>query len=203
MISILLLFAIACNRPSNKKELKNIASNESVGSSEIKKDIPAKADATKWKADAANSKINFSVKGPFGTVNGNLKGLKSTIIFDEKDLSSSFIEASVDAGTIDTDNNLRDKDIKKEKFLNTQEHSVISFRSDKIEKSGNSYKATGKLNLKGTEKQVVIPFDFIPKENGGLFKGSFAINRNDYNVGKEGGSLGKTITINLEVPVTK
>lgn len=199
-IFVLLFAIISCNNPSDKKEPKNIASNEAV---EIKKDIPAKADVTKWKADVANAKINFSVKGPFGTVDGDLKGLKSTIIFDENDLGSSFIQASVDAETINTDNNLRDKDIKKTKYLNTAEHSLISFRSEKIEKKGNGYTAIGELTLKGNKKQVSIPFDFIPKENGGTFKGSFAINRNDFNIGKEGGSVGKTITINLEVPVTK
>lgn len=207
-ISILILVFIitGCNRFSDKpdkKELKNIAGKEDVETPETDKDIPAKADATKWKADATKAKVNFKIKGPFGTVEGDLKGLKATIIFDEKDIASSFIEASVDANTIDTDNNLRDKDLKKQKFLHTNDHPVISFRSSSIEKEENSYKAIGDLALKGIKKQVTIPFDFIPKENDGIFKGSFIIDRNNFNIGKEGGTVGKTITVYLEVPVTK
>jgi polyisoprenoid-binding protein YceI len=206
IIIILICIITGCNRLSDKpdkKDLKHIAGTEDVDTSERNIDISTKADITKWKADEDQAKINFKIKGPFGTVNGNLKGLKATIIFDEKDLASSFIEASVDANTIDTDNNLRDKDLKKEKFLHIKGHPVINFRSSMIEKKENSYKVTGDLTLKGIKKQVAIPFDFIPKENGGIFKGSFTIDRNNFNIGKEGGTVGKTITVFLEVPVTK
>jgi hypothetical protein len=50
---------------------------------------------------------------------------------------------------------------------------------------------------------VEIPFTFTPNGGGGEFKGQFTIKREDYNIGKTGGSIGDMISITLEVPVKK
>ena len=160
--------------------------------------------AGNWTADTAKAKISFSVKGPFGTVHGDFTGLKATIKFDEKDLGGSSIEASVDAKTVSTGIGMRNHDLRsKEEWLNTDKFPTISFRSEKIEKGGNGYKALGKLTLKGVTKPVEIPFTFTGNGSTGLFKGQFTIKREDYKVGKTGGSVGSDITISIEVPVKK
>ena len=52
-----------------------------------------------WVADTQKAKVQFIAKGPFGKVNGHFSGFKSEIIFDENNLSSSSIRASVDVKT--------------------------------------------------------------------------------------------------------
>jgi polyisoprenoid-binding protein YceI len=157
-----------------------------------------------WNVDASKAKITFTVKGPFGTVHGSFSGLKSTIKFDEKDLSASSISASVDAKTVSTGVGLRNSDLRnKEEWLKTDKYPLISFKSTKIEKTATGYKVLGNLTLKATTKPIEIPFTFTPAGNAGVFKGQFTINREDYHVGKNGGSVGSIITINLEVPVKK
>jgi len=157
-----------------------------------------------WKSDAANAKISFTIKGPFGTVNGKFTGLKTEIRFDEKNVSGSSISASIDAQTVSTGVGLRNRDLrKKEEWFNTDKYPLISFRSKKTEKSGTSYKVLGELTIKGITKPVEIPFTFTSKGNDGVFKGKFLIKREDYNLGKPGGSVGSEVTITLEVPVKK
>jgi len=157
-----------------------------------------------WKSDAANAKITFSVKGPFGTVNGSFTGLKTEIMFNEKDLPGSSIKASIDPKTVSTGIGLRNRDLrKKEEWFNTDKFPQITFHSKKIEKTDNGYKALGELTIKGIAKPAVIPFTFTSKGETGLFKGQFTVKREDYNLGKPGGSVGSVITINLEVPVKK
>jgi polyisoprenoid-binding protein YceI len=198
----ILLFIISCKDSAGKK---SIAKNDEV-SIETKKDIPAspgKSNVTKWNADASAAQIKFSVKGPFGTVHGNLSGLKSTILFDKDNLAASSIRASTDPKSISTGIKLRNSDLQKEKYLNSDNYPSISFHSDKIQKSGTGYKAIGDLTIKGVTKRVEIPFSFSEKGNAGVFKGSFTIQRQDYGVGKSGGSIGSTVSIDLEVPVTK
>jgi polyisoprenoid-binding protein YceI len=166
--------------------------------------FPAKKNIVqKWNADVANAKINFSVKGPFGTVHGSLSGLNSTLLFDKDQLTASSIRASVDGKSISTGIRLRNKDLQKEKYLNTEKYPLFIFQSDKIERFGNSYKATGGLMIKGVTKKIELPFTFLEKGNSGVFKGGFTIQRQDYGIGNSGGSIGSTITIDLEVPVTK
>jgi polyisoprenoid-binding protein YceI len=160
--------------------------------------------AGNWNIDLANAKISFTVKGPFGTVHGNFTGLKATIKFDEKDLSGSSISANVDAKTVSTGIGLRNHDLRtEEEWLNTDKYPQITFISKKIEKTTTGYNATGELTLKGVTKALEIPFTFTNKADDGLFKGQFSIKREDYGVGKEGGSVGSIITIVLEVPVKK
>ena len=101
----------------------------------------------KWNADASAARITFSVKGIFGMVHGNLTGLKSTIMFDEADLGSSSFSASVDTKSISTGIKLRNSDLQKEKYFNSDKYPSISFRSDKIQASGKAYKAIGGLTI--------------------------------------------------------
>ena len=98
---------------------------------------------------------------------------------------------------------MRNNHLQKEEYFNSDKYPSISFQSDKIQKNGTGYKAIGNLTIKGVTKPVEIPFSFSAKGNAGVFKGSFTILRADYGVGSSGGSIGKTITIDLEVPVTK
>lgn len=157
-----------------------------------------------WTADASKAKITFTVKGPFGTVNGSFTGLKTTIRFDEKDLAGSSITASIDPKTVNSGSGLRNSDLKnKEVWLNTDKFGEISFHSKKIEKTSAGFKASGDLTLKGVTKPVEIPFTFSSNGNTGLFKGKFTIKREDFHVGKPGGSVGNDVTIGLEVPVKK
>lgn len=155
-----------------------------------------------WKVDTANAKVNFTVHGPFGTVHGSFTGLMATINFNEKNLSGSTIEASIDAKTVNTGISLRNSDLRnKEEWLNTDKYPRISFKSKKIEKTDKGFKVVGDLTIKGITKPAEIPFTFTNKESSGVFTGQFTVTRSDYNIGKPGGSVGAVITIILTIPV--
>ena len=166
--------------------------------------ITTLAFAGTWNVDTAKAKINFSVKGPFGTVHGSFSGLKSTIKFDEKDLSGSSVAATIDVKTISTGIGMRNHDLRsQEKWFNADKFPEISFKSNKIEKTEKGFKAAGELTMKGVTKPEVILFTFSGNGSSGVFKGGFEVNREEFNVGKKGGSVGSIITVTLEVPVKK
>jgi len=160
--------------------------------------------AGNWNVDTTNAKVSFNVKGPFGTVNGSFTGLEATIHFDPNDLAGSTIQASIDAKTVSSGVGLRNHHLRsEEEWLNTDKFPRIAFKSQKIEKGASGYKAIGNLTLKGISKPVEIAFTFTPNGNAGLFKGEFSIKREDFNLGKPGGSVGDIITLHLEVPAKK
>jgi len=180
--------------------------SSTAGSSTAESPTAEGSTAQTWTADASKARVLFTVKGPFpfGTVHGSFSGLQATIRFDEKDLPGSAVSASIDAKTVSTGIGLRNSDLRnKEEWLNTDKYPRISFKSSKIEKAPKDFKAIGELTLKGTTRPAEIPFSFTASGHAGVFKGRFAINREDYKVGKPGGSVGSTITIELEVPVSK
>jgi len=171
-----------------------------------KKNIPPsteKSIAKKWNAKVSAAQIMFSVKGPLGTVHGKLNGLRSIIVFDKDNLAAASISARVDSKSISTGIKLRNSDLQKEKYLDSDKYPSISFQSDKIKKSETGYIAIGNLTIKGVAKHIEIPFTFSEKGKDGVFKGSFTLQRQDYGIGKSGGSIGSTVTVDLEVPVTK
>jgi polyisoprenoid-binding protein YceI len=160
--------------------------------------------ATNWTVDTANAKVGFSVKGPFGTVNGTFSGLEAVIQFDPNNLAGCSIRASIDAKTVNSGIGMRNHHLQsEEQYLNTDKYPRIMYKSSKIEKTGAGYKATGELTIKNVTKPVEIPFTFAPNGNAGVFKGSFTFKREDFNIGKSGGSIGDMITITLDVPVKK
>jgi len=166
--------------------------------------LPASLFTGNWNADTANAKITFTIKGPFGIVDGSFTGLKATFQFDPNDLPGSYIKATIDPETVSTGDWLRNYHLRSEdQFLNTSKYPLLGFTSTKIEKTSTGFKAFGNLSLKGVTKPIEIPFTFSSSGNNGFFKGQFAIERMDYNIGKEGGTVGNTINISIAVPVTK
>ena len=190
LLLLLVSWTDSAERPGNIKndELSTVAGKDTV---------------KKWNSNASTAQTKFSISGPFGAVHGTLGGLKSTILFDENNLAASSVSASVDSKSISTGIGMRNRDLQKEKYLNSENYPSLSFRSDKIQKSGTGYIAIGSLTIKGVTTRIEIPFTFSEKGNAGVFKGGFTIKRQDYGVGNSGGSIGSTVTIDLEVPVTK
>jgi polyisoprenoid-binding protein YceI len=159
--------------------------------------------AENWKVKSGESKINFTVKGPFGTVHGSFSGLKANIDFDEKHPEKGTLSASVEVKTINTGIGLRNSDLKKEKYFDAEKYPEISFKSKSIQKSDKGFKAEGTLTMKDVSKLVIIPFTFTENGSEGVFKGDFEINREDFHIGSKGGSIGEKVSVHLEVPASK
>src|SRR6201992_4071566 len=138
------------------------------------------SDTGNWNADAENAKVEFSIKGPFGTVHGDFKGLKATIQFDVKNPEAGSITASIDAKTVSSGNGLRNHHLRtEEQFFNTDKYPTISFKSKKMDKKADGFVALGDLTIKGVTQPVTIPFTFSPNGSSGIFKGTFTIKRED------------------------
>lgn len=153
------------------------------------------ATGTSWKVDDKKYNVAFTAE----EADGVIKGLKSTIVFDENNLEESSFKASLDVNTINTGNGMKNKHAKAEKWLNAEKYPTINFASSQITKSDKGYIAKGKLTVKGITKEINLPFTFTKKGKTGIFKGSFSIKRQDYNITEDG--IGDNIKITIDVPV--
>lgn len=138
--------------------------------------------------DKNHSSIGFRVKH-MGLVDvpGFFRDFTGTINYDAKDVTKSSVEfnakvTSVDTGVANRDNHLRTAD-----FFEIEKYPDMSFKSTKIEKSGNQWMITGNLTMKGVTKQVSFPFNiagFIPGERGTRMGATAetTINRTDFGV---------------------
>jgi polyisoprenoid-binding protein YceI len=140
------------------------------------------------------STLSFKI-GNFGfDVSGSFTGFKGAINFDPQNIASSSFDVTVDASTVNTDNNLRDEHLRGASYFDVKNYPTIHFVSAKITSSGSSFTAYGKLTIKGKSKDISIPFTATPGTDEYLFKGSFKINRKDFGVGGT-----STISNELEV----
>ena len=154
--------------------------------------------AQQWKPVTAG--VTFKIKMLGSTINGKFRGFSGVLKFDANDLNNASLVGSVEASTLDTDNNIRNRHLKeKEDFFNVAKYPSIKMKSTKIEKIGNDFVGYFDLTIKETTKNVKIPFTFKQEGNNATFLGSTTINRREWAVG--GGTLGMSEDVTFTILV--
>ena len=154
-------------------------------------DSAATAEASEWQLDPAHSAAQFSVKHMMvSTVRGQFHKVSGTVNLDEKDVTKSTVEVTIDAASIDTREPKRDGHLKSPDFFDVAKHPNITFKSTKVEKAGkNKLKVTGDLTMRGETHPVVLavegPTAPIKSPMGGLARGVTAtgkVNRKQWGL---------------------
>ena len=150
------------------------------------------------------SSISFAIKNFGFSVKGSLTGLRGKISFDPKDLSHAAFDVSVDASTINTDNEMRDGHLKKEDYFDVEHYPGIRFVSTGVSTAGKdgSYVVSGKLTIKKQTRDLSFPFNVAPLGNDYIFSGTFTINRKDFDIGGSS-TISNSLTVSLTVLAKK
>ncbi|MFB1479940.1 YceI family protein [Corallococcus sp. RDP092CA] len=179
---------------------------------------PSFAFASTWELDSSHSSAQFAVKHMMvSTVRGAFSNVKGTIHLDDKDITKSTIEATIDAKTINTNEPKRDEHLRSPDFFDVEKFPTITFKSTKIAKAGkDKLNVTGDLTLHGVTKPVVLAVEGPTPETkdawGNVRRGATAttkIKRSDFgltwNKALEAGgvAVGDDITITLDLETTK
>jgi len=143
----------------------------------------------------ADDSVTFTIKHFGIPAKGELKGLKGIIKYDPQNPANSSFNVSVDVNTINTGVDMRDNDLQKETYFNAAKYPTINFVSTSVNSAGVS----GNLTIKGTTRQITMPFTSTPEGNGYLFEGKFSINRKDFGVGGTSFTLGDNVDVLLKV----
>lgn len=150
------------------------------------------------------SELKFRIANLGFNVDGSFSGIDGSILFDPQNINASRFEVSVAAGTVNTDNNLRDEHLKEEGYFDIKNYPLIKLVSEKITpgKGSNAYVFSGRLTIKGQSKTISFPFTATAVANGYLFKGSFKINRKDFGVGGTS-TIANELEVNINVNARK
>ncbi len=147
------------------------------------------------------SAIKFTIKNFGFSTFGSFSGVKGKIQFDEANISTASFIVSVDAASINTDNDTRDKHLLKEDYFYVEKYPVINFASVSVKKDEKAgfFLMTGNLSIKGITKQISFPFTETAQKNGFLFSGTFNINRRDFGVGGSSMVMSDNLQVLLSV----
>jgi polyisoprenoid-binding protein YceI len=109
--------------------------------------------------DRSHSVLDFTI-GFMGLtkVRGTFNNFTATILFDEVKPERSSVTLSIDAASIDTNSEWRDKDLQGAPWFDVAKHPKIVFQSKRIERKGeNRYVVHGDLTIKGVTRAIAIP----------------------------------------------
>lgn len=166
--------------------------------------------ADTYKVDPVHSSVVFSIKHN-GVTNfyGAFKEISGTVAFDAADPSKSAVELTVPVESVDTRSDKRDQHLKSPDFFNAKQFPAITFKSNKIEGSGESYKISGDLTIHGVTKPITVDFKRGADGKGGGGKtvgggeAHFTIKRSDYDMKFMVGPLGDDVNIILSLEGAK
>jgi polyisoprenoid-binding protein YceI len=118
-----------------------------------------------WSVDKAHSHVGFAVKHlMISTVRGGFSDYDVTINFDENNPSNLSFNGTIQAASINTENEKRDNHLQSADFFDAANYPTLTFASKKTEKvSDGMYRMTGDLTIHGTTKEVVLDVEgFTP-----------------------------------------
>ncbi len=169
------------------------------------KEIAAGPIAT-WQPDKGG-RLGFTVSVNGEQAAGRFERWSSKIAFDPERLDESSIRASIDLGSVTTGDGERDSMLAGGDFFATSSHPQAVFTSTKIRSiSGNRYRASGMLTLKGVSRPVSLDFTLNIKGDNATTSGSATLSRGTFGVGSgqfEGGdTIGSNVTVNFSFNAT-
>jgi len=155
-----------------------------------------------FKIDPVHSSVIFSTKhNGISDFYGAFKDVSGTVAFDSADPSKSSVELTVPVESVDTRNEKRDQHLKSPDFFNAKQFPTLTFKSTKIEGTGDSYKISGDLTIHGVTKPITVDFKKGPEGKGGKgeIRGGgetrFTIKRSDYDMKFMTGPVGDDVNI--------
>jgi len=135
---------------------------------------------TKWSIDQAHSEIGFRVRHlMIAHVNGSFKTFDASIYTTNKDFSTAEIDLWIDASSITTDNEMRDKHLKSSEFFDVKKYKQLTFVSSTIgqaDPEGN-HELWGELTIVGITHNIKLNLKF-----GGILNDPWGNERSGFTV---------------------
>lgn len=151
--------------------------------------FPIAGHATTYRIDPAHTAVTFKIRHLFTSVSGRFTMFEGRIVFDESTPLETKVEGSIDAASINTDNEKRDKHLRSPEFFDVATYPKITFTTSRIDEvTGKTAKLHGTLSMHGVERPIVLDATFLGagkdpwgNERAG-FRGTTTINRKDFGL---------------------
>lgn len=173
---------------------------------------PAFAAPVSYKIDPAHTAVAFIVNHiGFSNVIGRFNTVGGDISFDKDAVEKSTVNVTIDAASIDTNHAKRDEHLRSPDFFNAKEFPKLTFKSTKIEKTGDKTgKLHGDLTMLGVTKPVVLDITFnkdgvspASKLETAGFSARGTVKRTDFGMKYGAPAVGDDIQLLIEIEAVK
>lgn len=144
--------------------------------------LPAQAQQ---KLLPAQSEIGFVSKQMGVPVEGRFKKFDAQIAFDPKKPESSQIAFTIDTGSATLGVPESDAELPKAPWFNVPKFPQATFQSTSVKGLGaGRFEVTGKLSIKGSVRDVVVPVTLTQSGTATTATGAFSIKRLQFRIGE-------------------
>jgi len=133
---------------------------------------------------AAQHHVVGMVRGRFDRISGSVTVAKNP--------AECAVDITVDAGSLSTQNSVRDEDLRSPDFFDVAAFPVATYRGRGIRRAGAGWVMDGSLTIRGVSKVVPLAFAFkgvAPPQKGApsrvAFRATAATRRADFNMVRE------------------
>ena len=174
--------------------------------------LPALAGQDTYKIDPVHSEVSFKVSHLLAKVSGRFTKFEGIIKVDTADISKSSVVVTIDAASLTTDNETRDKDLKSPNFFDVAKFPTITFKSTAVkEVAKGKLEITGDFTLHGVTKRITFPITNAGTQAGmapgtvvaGFIDGALTLNRNEFGIKTFPGVIGETVAVSLNAEAGK
>ena len=169
-----------------------------------------RSDVPTWTIDPNHSELTFEIRHFVSRVKGTFKDWKGTISADPNDWATGSVDVAIQTASITTNNDRRDNDLRSSNFFSADSFPELSFKSTKVERSGDTGKIYGTLTMRGVAKPVVLDARFLGvmkaqgRERMG-FEATTTVNRTEWGItwnrAVEGGGVMLGDDVKIEIVV--
>ncbi len=170
-----------------------------------------------WQLDPTHTTVGFTARHlGFAKVNGNFKKFDAKVKADAKTGKISAIDATVDANSVDTDNEKRDAHLKSDDFFAADKHPKMTLVLKSITWKDSKFDGVITLTIRGNTKDVAITGEQLGvqkidfgggPQNRTAIEATAKISRKDFGL-KFGGVaegvsiVGDEVTLNFEISIS-
>ena len=157
-----------------------------------------------WIQDNKKTSVLFQIKNFGITLDGGFKTTDIKTNLDTKDLSNSYINATIIVNSIFTGIEARDEHLLETDYFDAVNHKKIILKSSKLTKDiyGN-ITLFAKLSIKGIIEEVEIPLEVFEDSSTIVLKASMMVNRKNFSIGGRSILLSNNVKIQVEYSATK
>ena len=133
----------------------------------------------------AQSQITFAIKEMGVPVEGKFTKWTADIAFDPKKPEAGKVAFTIATGSASFGSPETDAEVPKATWFNVAKFPSATFASTAIKAKGaGKYDVSGKLSVKGTTKDIVVPIALTQAGAATTATGTFTIKRNDFKIGE-------------------
>ena len=167
---------------------------------------PAHAATETYAIDANHSSVEFRIAHFFSKVTGRFDKFEGSITVDREALEKSEVTASIDVGSVNTNQAKRDEHLRSPDFFDAAKNPKMTFQSKSWKKiAENEFEVTGDFTLHGVTKAVVLTvksLGFGDGMKGAKIAGWDArtkINRSDFGMTAGKPAVGDEVEIEINI----